>query len=88
MNKQYMQYTTPNTWLLHFKMGYIYDPAIVLLVYLPQRYKCSDLKGDLHPNVYSSNVHNSQTVERAQMSRAIDRWLDKDVVYAYTITTT
>ena len=36
--------------------------------YLPQRYKCSDSKGHLHPNVYSSNVHNSQTVERAQMS--------------------
>ena len=39
--------------------------------YLPQRYKRSDLKGHLHPNVYSSNVHNSQTIERAQMS--IDR---------------
>ena len=39
--------------------------------YLPQRYKCSNLKGHLHPNVYSSNVHNSQTMERAQMS--IDR---------------
>ena len=38
---------------------------------LPLRYKCSDPKGHLHPNVYSSNVHNSQTVERAQMS--IDR---------------
>ena len=35
---------------------------------LPQRYKCSDLKGYLHPNVYSSNVHNSQNTERAQMS--------------------
>ena len=32
---------------------------------LPQRYKCSD------PNAHSSNVHNSQTVKRAQMS--IDR---------------
>ena len=36
--------------------------------YLPKRYKCSDLKGHLHPNVYSSNVHNSETIERAQMS--------------------
>ena len=35
---------------------------------LPQRYKCSDPKGHLHLNVYSSNVHNSQTMERAQMS--------------------
>ena len=36
--------------------------------YLPKRYKCSDLKGHLHPDVHSSNVHNSQTMERAQMS--------------------
>ena len=36
--------------------------------YLPQRYKCRDSKGHMHPNVYSSNVHKSQTVERAQMS--------------------
>ena len=33
--------------------------------YLPQRYKCRDPKGYMHPNVYSSNVHNSQTMERA-----------------------
>ena len=50
--------------------------------YLPQRYKCSDPKGYLHPNVYSSNVHNSPTMERAQMS--IDGWVDKeDVVYIH-----
>ena len=36
--------------------------------YLPQRYNCSDLKGYVHPNVYSNNVHNSQTMERAEMS--------------------
>ena len=39
--------------------------------HLPQRYKHSDLKGHLHPSVYSSSVHKSQTMERAQMS--IDR---------------
>ena len=39
--------------------------------YLPQRYKCSDLKEHLHPNVYNSNVHNSQTVEGASVP--IDR---------------
>ena len=39
--------------------------------YLPQRYKCSDPRGHVHPNIYSSNVHNSQTMGRAQMS--IDR---------------
>ncbi|KAM8962704.1 zinc finger protein 304-like [Lycaon pictus] len=35
----------------------------------------SDPKGHQHPNVYSSNVHNSQTMERAQM--AIDRRMIK-----------
>ena len=50
--------------------------------YLPQRRKCSDLKGHLYPNVHSSNIHNSQTVERAQMSS--DRWVDKeDVVFIH-----
>ena len=33
---------------------------------IPQRYKCSsDLKGHVYPNVDSSNVHSSQTMERA-----------------------
>ena len=36
----------------------------------------------MHPNVYSSNVHNSQTMERAKIS--INRLMDKeDVVYIY-----
>ena len=35
---------------------------------LPQRYRCSETAGHLHPDVYSSNVHNSQTVEKAKMS--------------------
>ena len=49
---------------------------------LPQRYKCSEKLRHLHPNVYSSNVHNSQTVEGASLS--IERWMDKeDVVYIY-----
>ena len=48
--------------------------------YLPQRYKCSDPKGHLNPNVYSSNVHSSQT-ERAQIY--IDWGMDKDMVYMY-----
>ena len=51
--------------------------------YLPKRYKCSDSKGHVHPNVYSGNVHNSQTMERAQMP--IDRWMDKkDIVHTHT----
>ena len=35
--------------------------------YLPQRHRCSEMKGHLHPNVHSSNVHNSQTVEGAEV---------------------
>ena len=35
---------------------------------LPQRYRCSETPGHLHPDVYSSNVHNSQTVEGASVS--------------------
>ena len=34
---------------------------------LSQRYRCSEKKGHMHPNVHSSNVHNSQTIARAQM---------------------
>ena len=49
---------------------------------LPQRYKCNETPGHLHPDVSSSNVHNSQTVEGASVS--IERWMDKeDVVYVY-----
>ena len=35
---------------------------------LPQRYRCSEAAGHLHPNVYSSNVHSGQTVEGASVS--------------------
>ena len=39
----------------------------------------------MHPNVYSSIINNSQSMERAQMS--IDGWMDKEdvVVYIYTM---
>ena len=35
---------------------------------LPQRYRCNEMPGHLHPDVYSSNGHNSQTVEGASVS--------------------
>ena len=35
---------------------------------LPQRYRCSETQEHLRPNVYSNNVHNSQTVEGASVS--------------------
>ena len=46
--------------------------------HLPQRYKCNDLKGHLHSNIYSNNVHNSQTMESTQMF--IDKGMDKQEV--------
>ena len=49
---------------------------------LPQRFRCNEMPGHLHPNVSSSNGHNSQTVEGASVS--IERRMDKeDVVYVY-----
>ena len=35
---------------------------------LPQRYRCSEMPGHLHPNISSSNGHNSHTVEGALVS--------------------
>ena len=38
----------------------------------------------MHPNVDSSTINNSQSMERAQMS--IDGWMDaEEVVYIYTM---
>ena len=42
-----------------------YDPAIALLGIYP---KDTEMPGHLHPDVSSSNVHNSQTVEGAWVS--------------------
>ena len=36
--------------------------------YLSQRYRCNEKKQNMHPNVHSSNVHKSQTMEGAKMS--------------------
>ena len=57
-------------------------PSKCATAYLPQRYRGSEKKGHLHPNVHSSNVHNGQNVERVHIS--IARWMDKeDVGYSY-----
>ena len=51
---------------------------------LSEGYRYAVLKGHMHPNVYSSTIDNSQSMERAQMS--IDGRMDKeDVVYIYTM---
>ena len=39
-------------------------------------YKNADLKGHMHPNIYSSTINNSQIMERTQMS--MDWWMDKE----------
>ena len=46
----------------------ILGPSNCTTGYLPQRYKCNDLKEHMHPNVYSNNIYNSQTMEKASMS--------------------
>ena len=44
------------------------QPSCCTARYLPKGYRCAVLKGHMHPNVYSSAINNSQSVERAQMS--------------------
>ena len=43
-------------------------PSICTSRYLQQSYRRRELKGHLHPNLHSNNVHISQTVEGAEMS--------------------
>ena len=62
---------TLRRFLKKLKIELSYDPVIALLGIYPKGYKHSDSKGHMHPSIYSSNVHNSQDLERAQMS--IDR---------------
>ena len=54
--------------LKELKIDLPYDPAIALLEIYPQRSRCNEMLGHLHPDVSSSNVHNSQTVEGASVS--------------------
>ena len=49
---RYWKYNYPKNKQLHY---YIFS----------KEYKQSDLKGHMHANVYSSYVHNSQTMEKA-----------------------
>ena len=57
-------------------------PSNCTTKYLSKAYRCAVSKGHMHPNVYSSNINNSQSMERAQMP--IDGWMDKeDVVHIH-----
>ena len=48
------------------KIDLPYNPAIALLGIYPNT--CSEMPEHLHPNVYSSNVHNNETVEGASVT--------------------
>ena len=61
----------------------ILQPSNCTTRYLPQRYKCIDPTGYLHPDIYNSNVHNSQTVEGAKMP--FNRRMNKKVWSIYTM---
>ena len=67
--------------LKQLKIYLPYDPAIALLgIYPKDTMQCNETPGHLHPDVSSSNGHDSQTVEGASVS--IERWMDKgEVVY-------
>ena len=48
--------------------------------YLLKEHKNTNSKGYMHPNVYTSIIYNSHTMEAAQVST--DWWMDKeDVIY-------
>ena len=68
--------------LKELKIDLLYDPAIALLGIYPKDNRCSETQGHLHPDVYSSNGHNSQTVEGASVS--IKRWIKK-MWFMYTM---
>ena len=53
--------------LKRLKIGLPYEPAIALLGIYPKD-KGVLIQGHMYPNVYSSAINNSQTMERAQMS--------------------
>ena len=51
--------------------------------YLPKEYKDTNLKGYMHPDVYSHIIYDTEIMQRTQMS--IDWWMDKNVVYVYSV---
>ena len=51
----------------------------IVLVDIYPKNKKTDLNEDMHYNVYSSIIYNSQIIERVQVS--INWWMDKEVVY-------
>ena len=65
--------------LKKLKIELPYGLAIALLgIYPKNAGRWAALKGHMHPNVYSSAIDNSQSMEGAQMST--DWWMDKENV--------
>ena len=50
--------------------------AVALLDIYPKYTQKCDLKGHMHPNVYSNRVHNYQNMERARCPSR-DEWIKK-----------
>ena len=70
--------------LKKLKIELPYDPAIAVPGIYPKATKMLIRRGHMPPNVYSSAINNSQSMEKAQMS--IDEWTDKeDVVCMYDV---
>ena len=49
----------------------------------PQRYRCSETPGHLHPDVYSNNVHNSKLWKEPRCPPK-DEWI-KNMWFMYTM---
>ena len=62
--------TLENTMEVLQKIGNrtILSPSNCTTRYLSKGYKNADSKGNMHLNVYSSAIYNSQSMERAQIS--------------------
>ena len=54
--------------LKELKIDLLYGPSNCTVGDFPQRYRCNEMPGHLHPDVCSSNVHNTRTVEGASVS--------------------
>ena len=68
------------------KNGATLQPSNCTTGYLPQRYRSSKTTWHLHPNVHSSNVHSSQTVQGTTTQCPLrDEWIKK-MWYIYILT--
>lgn len=57
-----------------------FDPEMTHL-HIPKRNESICLYKNLHMNVHSSTIHNSQKVKTTQMSNQLDEWINKHGIY-------